>query len=115
MTRRTVIWDSHCSFCRRWARVLEGLDWFRAHRYVGSAEPGALDDPRVTAADADRALQLLTPAGRFEGYDAIRRILARCPPTFWLTPLLWLPPVRVVGERVYRRVAARRTCGLGSR
>lgn len=115
MTRRTIIWDSHCSSCRRWAVVLGWLDWCGLHRLVGSAEPGAMVDPRVTREDADRALQLLTTEGRFEGYDAIRRVLLRCPPTFWAAPLLWLPPVRAVGEWVYQCVAARRTCGVHSR
>lgn len=114
-TARTVVWDSHCSFCRRSARLLAALDWLHAHDYVGSAEPGALDDPRITAADADRAVQLLTAAGRFEGYDAIRRILLRCPPTCWFAPLLWLPGVRPLGERVYWWVAARRTCRIDGR
>lgn len=111
---RTIIWDSHCSFCYRWARVLAWLDVAGAHRFVGTAEPDAYADPRVTPADTDHALQLLTPQGRFEGYDAIRRILARSPLTFWFTPLLWLPPVRVAGERIYRRIADNRTCALGA-
>ncbi|WP_107768110.1 thiol-disulfide oxidoreductase DCC family protein [Nocardioides terrigena] len=113
MTDRTVIWDSHCSFCRRWATVLTWIDVTGSHVFVGSAELDALNDPRVTAEDAYRALQLLTPRGRFEGYDAIRRLLARSPITFWTAPLLWLPPVRTVGDRVYRRIASSRTCAIG--
>ena len=90
--------------------LLGWLDWCGLHRLVESAEPTALDDPRATRVDADRALQLLTPTGRFEGYDAVRRVLLRCPPTCWVAPLLWLSPVRAVGERVYLRLAAGRTC-----
>ena len=112
--RRTIIWDSHCSFCHRWARVLAWLDVTGAHRFVGTAEPEAYADPRVTPEDTDRALQLLTPRGRFEGYDAIRRVLLRSPLTFWFAPVLWLPPVRAVGERIYWRVAASRTCAIGA-
>lgn len=111
-TRRSVVWDSHCSFCRRSVTIARALDWLRVHDYVGSAEPGALDDPRITAEDADRAVQLLTPDGRFEGFDAVRRILLRCPPTCWLAPVLWLPPVARLGERVYARIAARRSCSI---
>lgn len=109
---RTVIWDSECSFCRRSVRVGRALDWLRLHRYVGSSEPGAFDDPRVTPEMADRAVQLLTPTRRAEGFDAVRRILAVCPLTFWLAPILWLPPVYRLGDRAYRRVAARRTCKI---
>ena len=108
---RTVIWDSHCSFCRRWAVVLARLDVLGRFRFVGTAEPDAYADGRVTPEHTAHALQLLTPTGRYEGYDAIRRVLARTP-LAWLAPLLWLPPVRALGERAYRRVAESRTCLL---
>ena len=113
MTYGTVIWDSHCSFCRRWAVVLARLDGLGRFRLVGTAEPDAYADPRVRPEHTDHALQLLTASGRYEGYDAIRRVLARSPLTFWMAPLLWLPPVRILGERLYRRVADSRTCLLG--
>ena len=110
IARRTVIWDSGCSFCRRWVRTFRFLDWFRLHRFVGSSEPGAFDDARVTPAMADEAIQLLTPATHAQGFDAVRRVLATSPLTFWTAPLLWLPPVSNLGDRLYKRVAARRTC-----
>ncbi|MGN0064006.1 MAG: thiol-disulfide oxidoreductase DCC family protein [Nocardioides sp.] len=110
---RTVIWDSHCSFCRPWAVRLARLDVLRLHRFVGTSEPDAYADPRVTPEHTDHALQLLTPAGRYEGYDAIRRVLLRCPPVSVVAPLLWLPGARWLGDRLYRRVAESRTCGLG--
>jgi len=109
---RTVIWDSQCSFCRRWVQLFRLLDWFRLHRFVGSSEPHAFDDPRVTPEMADRAVQLLTPKRQAEGFDAVRRILAVSPVTFWLAPLLWIPPVYRLGDRTYQRVAARRTCRI---
>lgn len=109
---RTVIYDSHCSFCRRCAQLLRWLDWFRLHRVVGSAEPGAFDDPRVTPAMADEAVQLLTPRVHAQGFDAVRRVLAVCPLTFWTAPILWLPPVKRLGDRAYTYVAARRTCRI---
>lgn len=111
--KRTVIWDSHCSFCGRWVALFRFLDWFRVHRFVGSSEPGAFDDPRVTAEMADRAIQLLTSKRRSEGFDAVRRVLAVSPLTFWTAPILWLPPVNNLGSRLYMKVAARRTCKVG--
>lgn len=110
---RTVIWDSHCSFCRRWVSLFRFLDWFQLHRFVGSSEPGAFNDPRVTPEMADRAIQLLTPRRRAEGFDAVRRVLAVSPLTMWTAPILWLPPVYRLGDRLYKNVAARRTCKIG--
>jgi predicted DCC family thiol-disulfide oxidoreductase YuxK len=110
---RTVIWDSHCSFCRVWVVRLGRLDALRLHRLVGTGEPGAYDDPRVTPEHTAHALQLLTPSGRYEGFDAIRRVLLLCPATCWFVWLAWLPGVRSLGERLYRRVADSRSCLVG--
>ena len=110
---RIVIWDSHCSFCRRWVALFRFLDWFRLHRFVGSSEPGAFDDPRVTPEMAEQAIQLLTSKRRAEGFDAVRRVLSVSPLTFWTAPILWLPPVNSLGNRIYKRVAARRRCKIG--
>ena len=62
---------------------------------------------------ADRAIQLLTPRRRAEGFDAVRRVLAVSPLTFWMAPILWLPPVNSLGSHLYQKVAARRTCKIG--
>jgi len=89
------------------------LDLFRLHRFIGSSEPGAFDDPRVTPEMADRAIQLLTSKRQAEGFDAVRRVLAVSPLTFWTAPILWMPPVNRLGSHVYKKVAARRTCKIG--
>lgn len=107
---RIVVWDSYCSFCQRWVRLFRALDLFTVHRFIGSAEPGAFDDPRVVEERAWEALQLVSPARHEEGFDAVRRILEASPVTFLFAPLLGLFPVRSVGRRVYRHVAAQRTC-----
>lgn len=112
-TQRVVVWDSGCSFCRRWVAVFRRLDWFQVHRFLGSDEPDAFRDPRLTPQMAEEALQLLAPGRHAQGYDAVRRILAVSPLTFWTAPLLWLPPAAAAGDRIYRRVAARRTCNVG--
>jgi predicted DCC family thiol-disulfide oxidoreductase YuxK len=109
---RTVVWDSRCSYCRKWVTLFRVLDWFRLHHFVGSANPRAFDDQRVTPEMADRAIQLVTSERRVEGFEAVRRILAVCPLTFWTAPILWLPPVRHLGNRAYIAVAARRSCRI---
>ena len=111
---RVVIWDSHCSFCRPWAVRLARLDVLGTHDFVGTAEPQAYADPRVTRDHTDRALQLLTPRGRYEGYDAIRRVLLLSPLTFWCAWLAWLPGARRFGSRFYQHIADNRACMLGS-
>lgn len=107
---RTVIWDSGCRSCSRWIRVFKALDWFHVHRFIGSAEPEAFIDSRVTPARAATALQLLTDSDHFEGYAAVRAILGACPATAWLSPVLRLGWVAERGERTYAAVAQARVC-----
>ena len=65
--------------------------------------------PGVTEAALFETMHLITPQGTvLTGFRAYRWIAWRLPATCWLGPLLWLPGVAWVGERVYRQVAAHR-------
>ena len=110
--RRLVVWDEQCSFCARTVAVLERLDWFGAHEFVGSGEPLALERAGVSRAQADEAMQLVTADRRLEGFDAFGRILEVCPLTFLFAPLLRVWPLAPVGRRIYRHVAAHRSCAV---
>jgi predicted DCC family thiol-disulfide oxidoreductase YuxK len=107
---RRVIWDDHCSFCSASVARLRRLDAFGVHRFVGSSDSSAFEDVPVTREQADEAVQLVEHGRRSEGFDAIRLILEKCPATFLAAPVLRIPPAPAIGRRVYRRVAARRTC-----
>jgi predicted DCC family thiol-disulfide oxidoreductase YuxK len=108
---RLVVWDDHCTFCRDWVRSFRRLDWLRVHRFEGSSDPAVLAGAAIAREEADAALQLVTTTGtRLSGFDAVRSILEHLPASFLWAPVLRLPPVRRVGDRAYRRVAARRAC-----
>jgi predicted DCC family thiol-disulfide oxidoreductase YuxK len=110
--RRLVIWDRSCSFCASttvWARR---LDWLGALSYVGNDEASVLARHGITREAADEAVHLVGPDGVTAGFDAVRRGLEVMPIAFLWAPLLGLPPVRFVGDRVYRAVAMRRQCRI---
>jgi predicted DCC family thiol-disulfide oxidoreductase YuxK len=108
---RLVVWDDHCAFCRDWVRSFRRLDWLRVHRFEGSSDPTVLAGAAIAREEADAALQLVTTTGtRLSGFDAVRSILEHLPASFLWAPVLRLPPVRWLGDRAYRRVAARRAC-----
>jgi predicted DCC family thiol-disulfide oxidoreductase YuxK len=109
----TVVWDDSCSFCTSWVRWARRLDWLGALRFVPSSNEAAIAGLAVTRQEADIALQLVRPDGtRSAGFDAVRGIAELTPLCFLWAPLLGLPPVRAIGSRAYRTVAARRTCAL---
>lgn len=107
----TVFLDGQCPLCRRTGRAIHGLDWLDK---VGFAD--ANDAARVAAeagASVGEALEqmLVVDASRrvHRGLDAYVRLARALPVTWPLVPLLALPPVRSIGERLYARIAARRT------
>lgn len=56
---------------------------------------------------ADRALALVGPDERVEGYDAARIMLEQSPVTFLIAPLLGTRLLAPLGRRGYRRLASR--------
>jgi hypothetical protein len=83
-----------------------------ALRFVPRSALGESGLP-VTEAAAAEALQLVLPSGRVRsGFAAVVGVAELLPLSVLWAPLLRLPFVAVLGERAYRRVAARRTCPL---
>lgn len=110
---RLVVWDDNCSFCRDWVRSLRRLDWLRVHRFVGSRDTAILETAAITREAADTAIQVVTMhEGRSSGFVAVRSILEQLPVSFLWAPILRFPPIEWLGDRAYRAVAARRTCGV---
>jgi len=112
MAGRAVVWDDGCGFCAGWVRWFRRLDWLGAFRFVPRSALAESGLP-VSEAAAAEALQLVSPSGRVRsGFAAVVGVAELLPLSFLWAPLLRLPPVAALGERAYRRVAARRTCPL---
>jgi predicted DCC family thiol-disulfide oxidoreductase YuxK len=103
-----VVWDDSCSFCSGWVRWFRRLDWRDA------LDLRALSGPLpegVNRHAATEAMHVVLPDGSIRaGYAAVVAIARRLPLTMPLAPILWL--LSWPGDRVYRRVAARRSCAI---
>jgi predicted DCC family thiol-disulfide oxidoreductase YuxK len=109
---RVVVWDDGCGFCAGWVRWFRRLDWLHALRFVPRSQLAAAGLP-VGEEAAARALQVVLPGGRVRGgFAAVTRVMEILPVSYLWAPLLRLPPIAALGERIYRRVAARRLCEL---
>lgn len=108
----TVVWDGSCDFCAGWVRFFRRLDWLHALRFVPSSDSAELARLEIPLADADRALQLVRDDAREQGFRAVVGVLELAPISFLWAPLLRLPPVAWIGDRIYARVAARRRCSI---
>lgn len=107
---RKVFFDASCGFCQGWVSAFHRLDWLRVFEFVPSHRRGELEASGIAVADADRAIQLVEPTQRLDGFDAVRRILELTPAGYLWAPLGRLPLIRSAGARLYGRVAARRSC-----
>ena len=103
-----VVYDDACGFCTRSVRALTGLDWLgRLDRLGYSVAVERF--PEVSRGLLDEGLRVRFADGSVTvGIDAVRSALVRTPLGVLPAALLYLPPVRAVGARVYRFVAARR-------
>jgi predicted DCC family thiol-disulfide oxidoreductase YuxK len=114
-TRMRLVFDGNCQLCRRTIAMLRTLDVLNRVDFINGLDRGAL---RAAGLDHIPEDALLADMHGVEGdristgYDAYRRLSLRVPPLWLLVPVLYLPFVRAIGMKIYRRVADSRTCSL---
>jgi predicted DCC family thiol-disulfide oxidoreductase YuxK len=108
--RGLVLYDGQCPLCLKSVALLKRLDWLRRFSYLDARERADL--PAGAAADPEKLLQemhVLTPGGRLHhGFAALRWMAWRLPLLWPLAPLLYLPGVPRLGQRLYLWVARNR-------
>lgn len=119
--RGVVLYDGACEFCRRSVGLLRRLDWLGRLHFQNCRDsdtwppcdeplemPKLIEEMHVVPPERDRSLA---------GFQAFRWMAWRMPLVLPLAPLLYLPGVLWLGNRVYRWVARNRfqlvPCGTG--
>ena len=108
--RALVLYDGQCPFCRKSVELLRRLDWLGRLTYVDARGPSRL--PPGASLDPARLLEemhVLTPERRvYHGFAALRWLAWRLPLLWALAPLLYIPGVPALGQRLYLWVARNR-------
>lgn len=110
--RVIVLYDGECALCQKSVRLLRRLDWRKRLAYHDARDVGHLPPTSVTL-EPNRLLEemhVLT-ADRTQalaGFQAIRRIAWLVPLLWPIAPLLYLPGVPRLGQRVYLWIAQNR-------
>ncbi len=108
-----VLYDGKCSFCIRSVEIVRQLDVF--HRLAFHSMQDLSKQPELPDFNPERGEKEMlahTPNGWLGGYFAFRWIAWHLP-LFWpIVPFLYLRPLSVIGDRLYKRIAARRYCIL---
>ncbi|CAN5554586.1 DUF393 domain-containing protein [soil metagenome] len=107
-----VLYDGDCAFCQRTIRILRKLDWAQWFHFQNARETEKLP-PCATPLEPQRLIEEMhvVPPQRdrsYAGFAAVRWMFWRMPPVAWLTPLLYIPGVPWIGNKVYRWIARNR-------
>src|SRR5579871_5134323 len=107
-----VIFDGDCAFCQKSIAILRRLDWLHRLTYVNFRETGnpLLKSPLLTGAPLVEEMHVLTSDGGrvYHGFGAFRWLAWRLP-AFWIVaPLLYIPGVPALGQKVYLWIARNR-------
>ena len=108
--RAQVLYDGQCAFCRKSVELLRRLDWLHQLTYGDARDLTHL--PAGAPLEAARLLEemhVLTPDRQvYHGFGALRWLAWRLPPLWALAPLLYIPGVPALGQRLYLWVARNR-------
>jgi predicted DCC family thiol-disulfide oxidoreductase YuxK len=112
LLRRAVFFDGGCGFCRKTVSILWHVDVLRRcelHDVVNQLDSIAIGFPDLDRTASLEDMHVIRSDGQTEkGYDAYRSLAWVLPATWVLLPILYLPPVRWLGWKIYRYVASHR-------
>jgi predicted DCC family thiol-disulfide oxidoreductase YuxK len=107
-----VLYDGHCAFCTKSVELLKKLDWLGKLEYVDVRDDSLplLKEPMIAAAPLLEQMHVLPCNGEelYGGYDAIRFLAWRLPATWLAAPLLYLPGMTWLGQKLYLWIARNR-------
>ncbi len=109
---RRVLYDGDCGLCSRTMRVLRALDIRKKTvqtDILRDWEPVHEQFPQLDFDSCLRDMHVIDRQGRiFVGFDAYRSLAWVLPLAWPVIPILYLPPVRWCGMKIYRYVADHR-------
>ena len=110
--RASVLFDGDCALCRKSIALLQRLDWGRRLAYVNIRETDnpLLQSPALAQAPLVEQMHVLTPDGSrlYQGFGAFRWLAWQLPALWLLVPLLYLPGIPALGQKLYLWIARNR-------
>ena len=107
-----VLYDGQCPLCTRTASILRRLDWFGRLRFHDCRNVAGIPEhsARLDPARMIQEMHVLTPdrTKAYSGFRAVRWIAGRLPLLWPLYPLLFIPGMNRIGQRLYLWLARNR-------
>ena len=110
--KAVVLYDADCPLCQRSVKYVRALDWLNRLAFQNGRDTDHLP-PSAVPLDPQRLIEemhVVTPdrTAAPAGFRAFRWMAWRLPLLLPFAPLLYMPGVPWVGNRVYRWVAQNR-------
>ncbi|MGH7561643.1 MAG: thiol-disulfide oxidoreductase DCC family protein [Gemmatimonadales bacterium] len=110
LTRPVLVYDGQCGFCRGWVVRLRRWGLRDVDLLPASDRHDKPGIPPLREEQVDREMVLVLTDGKvLGGGDALPELWGRVPRLRPIAWLLRLPGVRTLRNRIYARVASRRT------
>ncbi|WP_449621398.1 thiol-disulfide oxidoreductase DCC family protein [Robertmurraya sp. Marseille-Q9965] len=113
-----ALYDRKCSLCQRTKRTFQKLDWNHKIEWISLQE---YEGSQFSAVELRRELHIILPDRNvLKGFDAVRKLLVKSPPTLLVGLFLYVPFMPLIGRPIYRWIAKNRyklltkTCTDGS-
>ena len=107
-----VLYDGDCPLCRKTTSILKRLDWLHRLGFHNCRDTAGIpaNSAHLDPARMIREMHVLTPdrTVAHAGFRAVRWISGRIPLLWPLYPLLFIPGMGRLGQRVYLWIARNR-------
>jgi predicted DCC family thiol-disulfide oxidoreductase YuxK len=107
-----VLYDGDCPFCRHCVKWLRRFDWLHRLQFVDfrTEEPPVAKQLSITPERLREEMHVIPPDRKraYHGFGAFRWTAWRLPPLWPLAPLLYLPLIPWLGQKVYLWIARNR-------
>jgi len=110
-----ILFDGNCQLCRRTIAIFRVFDIFQRIVYVNMFDQKLIHENKLSwidSADVIKDMHVVVDKKIVKGFRAYQRIAWRIPILWPLIPLLFLWPMPVIGEKIYRHVADTRSCTI---
>ncbi len=107
-----VLYDGECPLCRKTTAILKRLDWLHQLRFHNCRDTAGIpaNTAHLEPARMIAEMHVLTPdrTTALSGFRAVRWIAGRVPLLWPLYPLLFVPGMPRLGQRIYLWIARNR-------
>jgi predicted DCC family thiol-disulfide oxidoreductase YuxK len=105
-----IFYDAQCQLCTRSRRMLERLAPAALLHFINVNDARAIARyPQMRGVDARGQMHVLDPSGNLTGgFDALVTLTVLLPLISWTHVVLCWAPIRALGRRLYRWLAANR-------